>query len=717
MTGETGPTGMTGPTGDTGSTGETGPTGMTGPTGDTGSTGETGPTGMTGPTGDTGSIGETGPTGMTGPTGIASNNYSWATEINVDANTDFIIKNGGTNGWDGYAYTTQSYQIPFISSFTCQTSDKQFRVGLSDNPTGSANYKDQRYAFNCGNDGSLEVWEQDTQVFVVGSYIVSDNLSIVYDGANVRYLQNGSLVFTSALAVTSPLTFYGSFYDISGEINDIVFIPIGSTLTGPTGPSGGPTGETGPIGPTGYTGSIGTTGATGAMGSQNFTLLGDNLELIDSATAIKSYGSNGWDAAAYSAEGFNGAVYMSFQTGQIDSQLIAGFSYNPTLSSIYENLAYGFYCDNSGQLHVVENGTTITDISSYSSSDTLAIFYDNTKINYLQNGINVHVTNDTISGPLFMSSSLYDVNTIITNIHFIPLGLGPIGPIGPIGPTGPSGGPTGTTGMTGPTGKTGPTGETGPTGMTGPTGETGPTGSSSPLFTLLPTVNDTMSSYNSISKTDVDGTNDIVLSKESYVFAYISATISVASLNFQYIGLNLVGNSGALNYGFMFHSNGLVYGTQSGSAGGYGNITYTAGNTYTVELTSIGVKYYVNSSLIHFSLGTPTAGSYTAYIDISKVGDAYTNIAFGYATIGATGPTGMTGLTGMTGETGPTGVTGPTGPQGSTGFTGSVGPDIYNSPTGDWWDTSTPTTISNAINRIAYALYLGHTGGAIPLIP
>jgi hypothetical protein len=201
-------------------------------------------------------------------------------------------------------------------------------------------------------------------------------------------------------------------------------------------------------------------------------------------------------------------------------------------------------------------------------------------------------------------------------------------------------------------------------GATGLTGQTGPTGPSPNPFTLLPTANDVLNSYNSVTKVAADGTSDKILTKESYNFAFASYTVTVTP-NFQYVGLNLVGNtSNPPNYGFLFHTNGLVYVTQNGTAG-FASIAYSAGNTYTVELTPIGVKYYVNSALLYFNAGTPTAGAYTAFIDLLKTSDAVSNISFGYAALGPsgqTGPTGETGATGYTGQTGPTGDTGPTGP-------------------------------------------------------
>ena len=150
--------------------------------------------------------------------------------------------------------------------------------------------------------------------------------------------------------------------------------------------------------------------------------------------------------------------------------------------------------------------------------------------------------------------------------------------------------------------------------------------------------------------------------------------------NFQQVGLNLVDNN-VMNYGFLFHSNGFVYVSQSG--GTTVSIAYSAGSTYTVELTPIGVKYYVNSVLLYFNAGTPTTGSYQAYINLNKVNDTITNISFSYASLGPTGQMGPTGQTGQTGQTGSTGQTGPTGQIGPTGIQGIGGEASMTGATGN----------------------------------
>jgi hypothetical protein len=95
-----------------------------------------------------------------------------------------------------------------------------------------------------------------------------------------------------------------------------------------------------------------------------------------------------------------------------------------------------------------------------------------------------------------------------------------------------------------------------------------------------------------------------------------------------------------------------VYASKNGGAGAYGNTTYSDGSTYTIEVTPIGAKFYVNSTLLHFIEETPATGYYRLYASLIKTSDSITDISFDYAALGPTGTTGPTGSTGTTGSAG-----------------------------------------------------------------
>ena len=76
---------------------------------------------------------------------------------------------------------------------------------------------------------------------------------------------------------------------------------------------------------------------------------------------------------------------------------------------------------------------------------------------------------------------------------------------------------------------------------------------------------------------------------------------------------------------------------------------------------------------------------------------------------GIQGEIGATGQTGI-GQMGNTGSQGNTGATGETGMTGPTGPDAYTPGDGTDWLSTDPTTITQALDRLAAAVRGGETG-------
>jgi hypothetical protein len=58
----------------------------------------------------------------------------------------------------------------------------------------------------------------------------------------------------------------------------------------------------------------------------------------------------------------------------------------------------------------------------------------------------------------------------------------------------------------------------------------------------------------------------------------------------------------------------------------------------------------------------------------------------------------------------------PTGKLGQAGDTGPAGPDSYTPANAGWWDTSPPTSMTDAIDRLAYYVFT-LTEVGVPLLP
>jgi hypothetical protein len=163
--------------------------------------------------------------------------------VGVNANTtgNSAIKNPG-GGWDGSAYSTETYTNPVSVTFQSSANDNYLMGGFSYNPTGNpTTYLNTTYGLYVQN-GFLEIYEYGGQVNVPGgvSTLQTDVWKVDYNGANVKYYQNDNLIYTSSNPVTQPLHVF--FALLTGEqgVTDVCVNSITPTPT-PTVPVSTPT--------------------------------------------------------------------------------------------------------------------------------------------------------------------------------------------------------------------------------------------------------------------------------------------------------------------------------------------------------------------------------------------------------------------------------------------------------------------------------------------
>jgi hypothetical protein len=251
-------------------------------------------------------------------------------------------------------------------------------------------------------------------------------------------------------------------------------------------------------------------------------------------------------------------------------------------------------------------------------------------------------------------------------------------------------GPAGTatnTGATGPTGEPGTPGTATETGATGPTGYTGLQGSA--LFTLVPGTDTNTTMYKT---TPINSIESLVSSQvdvkiqETYPFYYCSFNvITVSAPGAGSLVVSTVFNNYTLFEGLvLFTSAGNIIDAGEAVLTTYTStdlITFTLSNDMRIHMFKNGLEFYV-TGVVTYSTG------YNFLFRFQTAGDRVANISYGLYGAGPTGPTGYTGTTGTTGPTGP-----------------NTAVDIaYTPSTSEDWAGSAPTTVYEALNRIAAAL-------------
>jgi hypothetical protein len=150
----------------------------------------------------------------------------------ITVNSAIKTSNGG---WDGSAYSVESYTSPVSVSFQVSSSNLYLMGGFSYNPNANPGdtYVDISYGLYI-QPNFLEIYENGTQVTVPGEMTntTSDVWKVDYNGTDVKYYKNGGLIYTSSNAVTQPLHIYFPLLTFNEGVTNVCV--IGDPLPSPT---------------------------------------------------------------------------------------------------------------------------------------------------------------------------------------------------------------------------------------------------------------------------------------------------------------------------------------------------------------------------------------------------------------------------------------------------------------------------------------------------
>lgn len=169
-----------------------------------------------------------------GNTGWVNNDgpgsFTWATTSNttLTGNKDIVMTSGA--GWSGSGYSLEGYSLGCFVSARTDTTTNVAMFGLNTDPTTNNSYLSIDYAIYFANGGIIYAFENGTNVASLSTYVAGDTCSITYDGQNIRYFKNGTLLRTVARAVGSPLYFDSSLGSAGCHLSNVHFGPMGSSL-------------------------------------------------------------------------------------------------------------------------------------------------------------------------------------------------------------------------------------------------------------------------------------------------------------------------------------------------------------------------------------------------------------------------------------------------------------------------------------------------------
>ena len=348
-----------------------------------------------------------------------------------------------TDAWDTHVFSKDGYPAA-STTFVCDQSDSYIAAGLNTDPNTNTSYDSIDYAWDLKPSGGLGIRENGTEVALGGAtYLVGDKFTVTYDGINVKYFRNGSLVRTVEAALQSNLYFDSSFARPNQSLSKVGFGPITDVQSIPKAnvgldqvtnhtqvrhdlvdapnaikndqivlnADGTMTGAA--------AGSAVTAAGLGAEsldllsgGSKPITLRANKIVVGDDGT-----GSEAWNTHVYSKDGYP-AAHVSFVADQNDAYLMVGLNTDPTENTSYDSIDYSWFLRETGGTRFYSGDNNLGDGDAYSIGDKFAITYDGTKVQWFHNGNLKKTVDVTISGNLHLDSSYKRNNKSISKVSF-----------------------------------------------------------------------------------------------------------------------------------------------------------------------------------------------------------------------------------------------------------------------------------------------------------
>lgn len=152
--------------------------------------------------------------------------FTWANPVGVDTTSSSITKTSASGAWNAGAHSLQSYSVGCFCTARAADTTTAKMFGLNDDPDVDHNFTGINFAWRADAAGTLGIYENGVLIGTQGSYTAATVLAITYDGVNVRYFRDGTVVRTVA-ASGLRLFLDVSLFTLGASWVDVTFGPQG----------------------------------------------------------------------------------------------------------------------------------------------------------------------------------------------------------------------------------------------------------------------------------------------------------------------------------------------------------------------------------------------------------------------------------------------------------------------------------------------------------
>lgn len=147
----------------------------------------------------------------------------------------------------------------------------------------------------------------------------------------------------------------------------------------------------------------------------------EDVEEVGSIYSLRKTGVvDGYNAQAYSVEGYTNNITLSFTAHQTDKYVIMGISSNPSLDQT-NAFQYGWFlfADGANQVYFSGVGQGSGSVSgSYNAGDIFKITYDGTSMKFYKNNVLAMTVEDVTGTTWYIDSSFYSADAQLDDIMF-----------------------------------------------------------------------------------------------------------------------------------------------------------------------------------------------------------------------------------------------------------------------------------------------------------
>jgi len=296
---------------------------------------------------------------------------SWIHDVGMSV-SDRTLTKTGVAGWNAGGATTRAIETGdgFIEFSASETTTTRV-LGLSHGDAGQSPV-DIDFGIALNADGSLTALENNVSQGDPGTYATGDRFRVELSGGSVKYLQNGTLFYTSTQTPLYPLRGDAAAYDPGATLTDIVIVPLIWT------------------------------------NAVNVSITGNSL---------KKTGDPGWNAGAGSTFSIPaGDGWVEFTATETNTNRVAGWS-SRNDSHTLADIAFGIAVTDTGQVAVYEAGLLVGTFGTYGAGDRFRVETGGASgsVRYRRNGV-VFNTGSAVAGyPLFANASLNETGATVTN--------------------------------------------------------------------------------------------------------------------------------------------------------------------------------------------------------------------------------------------------------------------------------------------------------------